>query len=299
MTSDARASGAAVAGQAGAAGDPAPARAARDGRADRHASRSPSSAWAAVSRGARDPEAFWRLLRDGVDAITEIPAERWDVDAYYDADPDAAGRMYTRRGGFLDRGRPLRPGVLRHLAARGGAAWIRSSACCSRWPGRRSSTPASARRAWPAAAPACSSASAPATTRTCSPRPVRSTPSIAYVATGTAHSVAAGRLSYVLGLHGPERGRRHRLLLVAGRGPPGVPEPARRRVPPGPGRRRQPDPLARAHRQLLPGAACCRRTAAARRSTPPPTATCAARAAAWSSSSGCATRWPTATASSP
>ena len=52
--------------------------------------------------GASDPEAFWRLLHDGVDAITEIPAERWDVDAFYDADPDTPGKMYTRWGGFLD-----------------------------------------------------------------------------------------------------------------------------------------------------------------------------------------------------
>ena len=29
--------------------------------------------------GADSPEAFWRLLRDGVDAIREIPAERFDV----------------------------------------------------------------------------------------------------------------------------------------------------------------------------------------------------------------------------
>ena len=48
------------------------------------------------------PEAFWTLLHDGVDAITEVPAERWDVDAYFDPDPDAPGKSYTRWGGFLD-----------------------------------------------------------------------------------------------------------------------------------------------------------------------------------------------------
>jgi amino acid adenylation domain-containing protein len=52
--------------------------------------------------GADTPQAYWRLLRDGVDAITPIPDERWDVEAYYDADPDAPGKMYTRYGGFLD-----------------------------------------------------------------------------------------------------------------------------------------------------------------------------------------------------
>lgn len=51
--------------------------------------------------GANTPEAFWQLLRDGRDAITEVPAERWNVDAYYDPDPNAPGKMYTRYGGFL------------------------------------------------------------------------------------------------------------------------------------------------------------------------------------------------------
>ena len=53
--------------------------------------------------GADGPEAFWRLLKDGVDAIGEVPRDRWDVDALFDADPDAAGKVYTRHGGYLDR----------------------------------------------------------------------------------------------------------------------------------------------------------------------------------------------------
>lgn len=52
--------------------------------------------------GASSPEAFWRLMHEGQDAIREVPADRWDIDAYFDADPDAAGKMYTRWGGFLD-----------------------------------------------------------------------------------------------------------------------------------------------------------------------------------------------------
>src|SRR5512138_860261 len=52
--------------------------------------------------GAASPEAFWGLLRDGRDAISEVPPTRWDIDAYYDPDPDAPGKMYTRHGGFLD-----------------------------------------------------------------------------------------------------------------------------------------------------------------------------------------------------
>ncbi len=52
--------------------------------------------------GANNPEAFWRLLRNGVDAITEVPPDRWNVDDFYDPDPDAPRKMYTRYGGFLD-----------------------------------------------------------------------------------------------------------------------------------------------------------------------------------------------------
>src|ERR1700682_40050 len=52
--------------------------------------------------GADDPESFWRLLRDGVDAIREVPPDRWDIEAFYDPDAAAAGKMYTRWCGFLD-----------------------------------------------------------------------------------------------------------------------------------------------------------------------------------------------------
>ena len=50
---------------------------------------------------ANDPESFWQLLHHGVDAITEIPSDRWDVEAYYDPDKNAPGKMYTRYGGFI------------------------------------------------------------------------------------------------------------------------------------------------------------------------------------------------------
>ena len=51
--------------------------------------------------GADSPDAYWRLLRNGTDAVCDVPAERWDIDAYYDPDPAAAGKMCTRRGGYL------------------------------------------------------------------------------------------------------------------------------------------------------------------------------------------------------
>ena len=68
------------------------------------ASQSRSSEWAVgFPGGADDPESFWQLLRSGVDAVVDIPGDRWDRDAYYDADPSVLGKMSTRRGGFLDR----------------------------------------------------------------------------------------------------------------------------------------------------------------------------------------------------
>lgn len=51
--------------------------------------------------GADSPEAFFDLIRRGVDAISEIPPDRWDGDALYNSDPDAPGKMYIRHGGFV------------------------------------------------------------------------------------------------------------------------------------------------------------------------------------------------------
>jgi acyl transferase domain-containing protein/NADPH:quinone reductase-like Zn-dependent oxidoreductase/NAD(P)-dependent dehydrogenase (short-subunit alcohol dehydrogenase family)/SAM-dependent methyltransferase len=52
---------------------------------------------------ANDPAAFWQLLRNGRDTVTEIPADRWDVDAYFDPDRSKPGKMYMRRGAFLQQ----------------------------------------------------------------------------------------------------------------------------------------------------------------------------------------------------
>jgi acyl transferase domain-containing protein/surfactin synthase thioesterase subunit/acyl carrier protein len=51
--------------------------------------------------GAESPDEFWRLLQDGVDAITEVPRDRWDIDAFYDPQSGKPGKMNTRWSGFL------------------------------------------------------------------------------------------------------------------------------------------------------------------------------------------------------
>ncbi|MEQ1862869.1 MAG: beta-ketoacyl synthase N-terminal-like domain-containing protein, partial [Chthoniobacteraceae bacterium] len=52
--------------------------------------------------GANDPAAFWKLLCDGVDAITEVPETRWNADRFHHPNAAAPGRTVTRRGGFVD-----------------------------------------------------------------------------------------------------------------------------------------------------------------------------------------------------
>ena len=52
--------------------------------------------------GASDPEAFWEVLSGGVDAIREVPDDRFDIDEFYDPDPETPGKIYSRFGGFLD-----------------------------------------------------------------------------------------------------------------------------------------------------------------------------------------------------
>jgi acyl transferase domain-containing protein/cyclopropane fatty-acyl-phospholipid synthase-like methyltransferase/acyl carrier protein len=51
--------------------------------------------------GGDNPAAYWQLLREGRDAIGEVPCDRWDIDALFDPDPDAPARMSVRSGGFL------------------------------------------------------------------------------------------------------------------------------------------------------------------------------------------------------
>ncbi|MFW6168861.1 MAG: type I polyketide synthase [Planctomycetota bacterium] len=48
------------------------------------------------------PPRFWRNLRDGVDAITEIPADRWNLEQFHDRAQGVPGKAHASRGGFVD-----------------------------------------------------------------------------------------------------------------------------------------------------------------------------------------------------
>jgi 3-oxoacyl-(acyl-carrier-protein) synthase/SAM-dependent methyltransferase/acyl carrier protein len=50
---------------------------------------------------ASTPEALWNVLATGVDTVTEIPGSRWALEQFFDADADAPGKMYARHASLL------------------------------------------------------------------------------------------------------------------------------------------------------------------------------------------------------
>src|SRR5690606_35522721 len=52
--------------------------------------------------GVNDTESLWQTLLKGEDHVREVPADHWDLDEWYDADPATPGRLSKRWGGFLE-----------------------------------------------------------------------------------------------------------------------------------------------------------------------------------------------------
>jgi acyl transferase domain-containing protein len=52
--------------------------------------------------GAKDVNAFWNLLCSGIDTITEVPADRFNIEEFYDPRPGTPGKTISRWGGFLE-----------------------------------------------------------------------------------------------------------------------------------------------------------------------------------------------------
>jgi len=152
--------------------------------------------------GADSPRALWDLLASGVDAISEIPAQRWSVAACYDPDVEAPGRSATRFGGFL--------GEIDGFDAYHFGIAPREAALMD--PQQRLLLEVSWEALEHAGRPPDSLNGSAAgvfvgiSTNDYLQKQVQSQPLTtidAYLATGNAHSVAAGRISYLLGLHGP------------------------------------------------------------------------------------------------
>ena len=151
--------------------------------------------------GADNPEAFWALLRAGKSGITEVPRDRWNIDAFYDSNPDAPGKIASRYGGFIESARAFDADFF----------GITPREAASIDPQQRLLLEVS----WEALEHAGIAPEQLAGSSTgvfigiCSNdysqqllnRDV--TAIDAYLATGNCHSVAAGRLSYTLGLQGP------------------------------------------------------------------------------------------------
>jgi len=53
--------------------------------------------------GVHGPHSFWQLLQNGVDAITEIPADRWSIQKFFDPDQSKPGHTYAKWGGFINK----------------------------------------------------------------------------------------------------------------------------------------------------------------------------------------------------
>jgi acyl transferase domain-containing protein/acyl carrier protein len=162
---------------------------------------------AIVGLGCRFPgnadgaEAYWQLLSAGRDAIREVPADRWDIDAFYDPNPERTGKMNTRYGGFLEHVDQFEPQFF----------GISPREAASMDPQQRLLLEV----AWEALEHAGYAPDGLAKSQTgvfvgiCGSDYYRllmesaAGASNTYLATGTTHSVASGRLSYVLGLRGP------------------------------------------------------------------------------------------------
>ena len=152
--------------------------------------------------GGNDPEAYWRLLRDGVDAVSEVPAERWAIEELYDPDPDAPGKMSTRYGGFL---------AFECVADFDAAFFsISQREALSLDPQQRLLMEVASEALEHAGQPADRLVGSRTgvfigiSTADYLQRASRDRSAIdAYLASGNSHSVASGRLSYLLGLQGP------------------------------------------------------------------------------------------------
>jgi len=53
--------------------------------------------------GADNMDEYWELLANGRDTVCEVPPERWDVNRFFDPNPNAPGKISNRCGGFLDK----------------------------------------------------------------------------------------------------------------------------------------------------------------------------------------------------
>jgi malonyl CoA-acyl carrier protein transacylase len=146
-------------------------------------------------------ESYWRLLQEGQNGISEVPPDRWDIDAYYDPDPDALGKICTRYGGFIPSIDQFEPGFF-GVSPREAVSMDPQQRLLleTAWEALENSGQPPAQLSGSKTGVfigMCSSEYAQAAWH-------HDRMEIdAYWGTGNAHSIASGRLSYLLGLQGP------------------------------------------------------------------------------------------------
>ena len=52
--------------------------------------------------GINNVESFWKLLTEGREAVCDVPPDRWNVERFYDPEPGLVGKTVAKRGGFVD-----------------------------------------------------------------------------------------------------------------------------------------------------------------------------------------------------
>ena len=52
--------------------------------------------------GADNPDAFWEILKNGIDTVSKVPSDRWNTDEIFNSDPHSPGHTVTKYGAFLD-----------------------------------------------------------------------------------------------------------------------------------------------------------------------------------------------------
>jgi myxalamid-type polyketide synthase MxaB len=151
--------------------------------------------------GAPDPAAFWELLRRGEDAISEVPRDRWDVEAYYDPDPGKPGKMYTCWGGFLKEIDGFSPAFF-GISPREAASMDPQQRLLLEvsWEALESAAVAPERLPDGRVGVFVGVGATDYSERMVMQGPTAIDP---YNGTGTAFSVSSGRLSYLLGVRGP------------------------------------------------------------------------------------------------
>ena len=144
---------------------------------------------------------YWSMLDAGRDAVSETPPDRWKNDEYYDPDPDAPGRIATRWGGFVrgvDQFDAPFFGISRREAMSMDPQQRMLLEVC--WEALEHAGQSPQKLSGSAAGVFVGLSAADYYHLLTSRGPEQID---AYLASGTAHSIAAGRIAYTLGLHGP------------------------------------------------------------------------------------------------